>query len=128
MSHETPIHIVVQRTDSDCTIAVLAMLTGLSYEDVLIAAARLTPCENGMYLTQVQKVAEELGVDLAAKKVGRYDPEASRGILHVSKRKQYHVVILDRGRIIETDGSLWDYDVYLASSKYKPGSLLVMEE
>jgi hypothetical protein len=103
------------------------MLSGLPYEDVLIAAARTAECETGMYLTQIQKVASELGIELVAKKSGRYDIESDTGILRVSDRKakNYHVVVLRRGLVIETDGSLWDADVYLASKRYKAGSLLV---
>jgi hypothetical protein len=121
------IRIVPQRNDSDCAIATLAMLSGLPYEDVLIAAARTAECETGMYLTQIQKVASELGIELVAKKSGRYDIESDTGILRVSDRKakNYHVVVLRRGLVIETDGSLWDADVYLASKRYKAGSLLV---
>ena len=115
----TPLRIVAQRNDADCAIATLATLTGLPSEEVLIAAARTAPCENGLYLTQVMAVAEELGVTLTQKKKGRYDPEVERGVLHVSNPRKhlYHVVILDRGRIVETDASLWDYDVYLASKQ-----------
>jgi hypothetical protein len=106
------------------------MITGISYEDVLMAAARAAPCEKGLYLTQMCKIADELGVELVVRKKGRYDTETARGILHVSnKRKQlYHVVILDRGRVIETDASLWDADIYLATKRFAAGSLLVLED
>ena len=123
------IRVVVQRNNTDCAVATLAMLTGIPYEEVLIAAARAFDCERGMYLNEIQAVADELGVGLAAKKPGRYDLENDSGILHVSnkKAKVYHVVILRRGLIIETDGTLWEHDVYLASKNYKAGTLLVVE-
>lgn len=124
------IRVVPQRGDFDCAIATLAMLSGYAYEDVLIAAARSAPCENGMYLTQIQTVASELGIELIARKPGRYDVEHDTGILHVSDKraKVYHVVILRQGLIIETDGSIWDADVYFASKRFKAGTLLVRED
>jgi hypothetical protein len=124
------IRVIPQRGDCDCAIATLAMLTGLPYEDVLIAAARKAECEVGMYLTQIQDVASELGVELRAKRAGRYDMDADTGILHVSDKrtKVYHVVILHRGLVIETDGTIWDHDVYLASKRFRAGRLLVRED
>ena len=133
MSHDDAapvIKVVPQRNDTDCGVAALSMLSGLPYEEVLIAAARSAECENGMYLTQICEVASELGIELATKRAGRYDLENDTGILHVSDRKcrVYHVVVLRRGLIIETDGSIWDADVYLASKRFKAGSLLVRED
>ncbi len=128
--HAPVLRLVPQRNDNDCAIATLASLTGLPYEEVLIAAARVAPCETGMYLTQIREVASELGVELTIKRTGRYDPESETGILHVSNKKDriYHVAILRHGSIIETDNSIWDWDVYLASKRFRAGSLLVMED
>lgn len=122
-----PIRMVAQRNDSDCAIAALAMLTGLPYEDVLMTAARHAPCESGMFLTQIQRVADEMGVALAIRKKGRYDLDEARGILHVSRKGEYHVCVLDRGRILDTDNSVWDADTYLATKRYRAGALLVIE-
>jgi hypothetical protein len=38
------------------------------------------------------------------------------------------VAILRQGSIIDTDNSIWDWDIYLASKRLRPGSLLVMED
>ena len=124
------LRLVPQRNESDCAIATLSSLTGIPYEEVLIAAARVAPCETGMYLTQIQKVASELGVELTMRRRGRYDPETSTGILSVSNRKAciWHVAILRHGSIIETDNTIWDWDVYLASKRMRAGSLLVRED
>jgi hypothetical protein len=124
------LRLVAQRNDADCAIATLASLTGLSYEEVLIAAARVAPCETGMSLTQMRMVASELGVELAIKRQGRDDPETETGILYVSNTREhiYHVAILRQGSIIDTDHSIWDWDVYLASKRFKAGSLLVLED
>jgi hypothetical protein len=124
------LRLVPQRNESDCAIATLSSLTGISYEEVLIAAARVAPCETGMYMTQIQHVASELGVELLLKRKGRYDPETATGILSVSNAKAsiWHVAILRQGSIIETDNSIWDWDVYLASKRLRAGSLLVMED
>jgi hypothetical protein len=94
------LRLVPQRNESDCAIATLASLTGISYEEVLL------------------------------KRKGRYDPETSTGILSVSNAKAsiWHVAILRQGSIIDTDNSIWDWDIYLASKRLRPGSLLVMED
>jgi hypothetical protein len=126
----TVLRVTCQRNQTDCAIACLTMLSGgsVSYEDVLIHAARIGPCEGGMWLHQIEKVASELGMELERKRPGRYSLETDTGILHVySKRRcEYHVTILWGGRIVDTDGSCWsDADVYLATRKYKAGALLV---
>jgi hypothetical protein len=121
--------VVLTRHDWDCGVATLAMLTGVSYEEVLAAAARLAAVERGLYLTEMRKIAEELDVPLVLKRKGRYNPQTATGILHVSdvKRAKYHVVILWEGYVIETDGSIWRVDTYLAAEKWKANSLLVKE-
>lgn len=124
------LRVTVQRSDTDCAIACLTTLAGgsVSYEDVLIHAARIAPCEDGMWLKQIIRVASELGIELVAKRPKRYSLETDTGILHVyhAKKHVYHVCILWAGRIIDTDGSCWsDAEVYLASNQYKAGSLLV---
>jgi ABC-type bacteriocin/lantibiotic exporter with double-glycine peptidase domain len=123
------IRIVFQRAAADCGVACLAMLLGLTYENVLVAVAQDNPdvCAEGMYLRDFRRAARRLGYRLSARRV--YDLDADTGLLRVDAKKwsQAHVVVLREGLIIDTDGTLFDADVYLASKKARPGYLLVAE-
>lgn len=105
------------------------MLLGLTYENVLVAVAQDNPnvCAEGMYLRDFRRAAKRLGYRLTSRKT--YDLETDTGLLRVDAKKwaQAHVVVLREGLIIDTDGTLFDADVYLAAKKAKPGYLLVAE-
>lgn len=119
-----------QRTEWDCGIVALAMLTGTPYEEVLAASARVTSCERGLYLHEIEKTADVLGVQLKRRRRNTYDPDTATGILHVYnlKRALYHVVILWEGVVID-NGKVWqELDVYLATEGYKAGSLLTRDD
>lgn len=128
----TPVlRMVLQRREWDCGVAALSSLTGVAYEEVLAAAARVAPRveEDGLYLTQMEKIAHELDASLVRKRSSQVDFETDTGILHVYdvRAHVYHVVLLWEGRILETDGSAWHADVYLATKRFKAGCLLVLE-
>ena len=122
--------VVTQHNTWDCAIVALVMLTGTPYEEVLAAAARIASCERGLYLSEVRKISDELGVPLRCLRRGRYDPDTVTGILHVYdiKASAYHVVILWEGQVID-NGKVWrDLDVYLATEGYKAGALLMRDD
>jgi hypothetical protein len=128
---DSVIRVVLQRHEWDCTIACLAMLLGVDYESALVACATIKPaCCEGLYLYEIQAAAEELDAPLKLRRARRFNLDEDTGILHVFNLKSatYHVVILWRGTIIETDGTLWDdSSTYFASKGYRPGALLVRE-
>lgn len=124
MSMAPIIHVVAQRHESDCCVSCLAMLLGVTYEEALVAVSQVEPTvlKHGMYTNQVEQAAKSLGAKLRRRKV--YDLESDAGILNVRGKNFEHVVMLKAGLIINTDGSVWDYDDYLAVNKLKPGILL----
>ena len=121
--------VIPQRHVADCGGACLAMLCGVSYENALVAVAQEQPnvCVTGVYLRELRTAAKRLGYALKAKR--RFDLETDTGILNLSSRKWKleHLVLLREGLVIETDGTLWDAELYLKQHRAKLGSLYVAE-
>ena len=132
MSSESPvITIVVQRAEADCGIVVLAMYLGRTYEDVLVAAAQLDTKihKRGMWVRQIEATALALGVKLRRRH--QWDIDTSEGILSLNSttmRREAHVVVLKNGLIFDTDGSVWEPDVFFATARFKPTILLERDE
>jgi ABC-type bacteriocin/lantibiotic exporter with double-glycine peptidase domain len=123
------IRVVLQRHPADCGVACLAMLCGVSYENALVAIAQYQPdvCVSGLQLRDLRAAARRIGFALKAQR--HYDIETDTGILNLSfkKRRLEHLVVLREGLVIETDGTLWDAELYLNQNKAVPGYLLVAE-
>jgi len=114
----------------DCGVACLAMICGVSYEAALIAVAKIVPdiCTDGIYANrQLKAAAKDLGFKLRVTR--RIDWEQDTGILNVvlETREHDHLVVLREGLVIETDGTLWEPDVFLRHNNGRPGTLLVAE-
>lgn len=130
--NDAVIRVVLQRHDWDCGVACLAMLCNTSYETALVACAQ-TKEEldgEGLYLYEMVKAAELLDVSVITRRAKRFSLDTDTGILHVFNLKTavYHVVMLWQGRLIETDGTIWeDADTYLSSKGFKPGALITKE-
>lgn len=107
------------------------MLTGQTYEETLVVAARVAPTllTTGMTWVMMKKVARLLGFQSTVKRKRAIDIEGDTGILCVNspKWKADHVVVLREGLIIDTDGSLWEPTTFLAAHDAKLQSLLVLE-
>ena len=120
-----------QRTEMDCGVATLAMLTGQSYEKVLVVAAQVAPdlLDSGMTWKMMKQVAKRLGFRSRVRRKRAIDIENDIGILCVSspKWKADHVVVLREGLIIDTDGSLWEPTTFLSAHTAKILSLLVLD-
>lgn len=105
------------------------MLCGVSYENALVAVAQVRPnvCVAGMFVSHMKAAARFLGYRLRGR--GAFDIESATGILNLSSKawRLDHVVVLREGLVIETDGTIYDADVYLAVTKAKPGTLLIAE-
>ena len=122
-SNPSPIiTVIVQRAESDCGVAALAMILGKTYEEVLVACGHDHPrvLTKGLWATGMSRVAASLGVTLTRKRT--FDVETAFGLLCLSD----HVVVLKNGLIIDPgDGSVWDADVYLATKDERATLLLV---
>jgi ABC-type bacteriocin/lantibiotic exporter with double-glycine peptidase domain len=123
------LRVVVQRHTMDCGVACLAMICGVSYENALVAIAQDQPnvCSVGIWFTELRRAAKRLGFKLKAKR--RVDLAEDTGILNLSSSKwrSDHVVVLREGLIVETDGTLWEPDVFLRHHEAKVGTILVAE-
>lgn len=112
----------------DCAVASLAMLCGVTYGEALAAFPEpRRVMKNGAYLTELIAAAKVLEVKVAVKRT--FDMDEDTGILHVSRRKDEHVVFLWAGRIIEGNGECWLHPgSYMKATRYKPKSLLSLIE
>jgi hypothetical protein len=111
----------------DCAVACLAMLFGLAYEDVLIAFTHHVITE-GATIRQVKAAARRLQRKLVwSRKLG--DLDADMGVLAVRSDRWHtdHLVVLKEGLIIDTDATIWDYDVFLSVYAATPVSILRLE-
>lgn len=99
----------------DCGVACLAMLLGLPYEDVYVAACKVDRrfARLGLAMHEMQSIAKLCGVRLARRRL--YDIEADTGILSVRAAKYWHFVVLFRGVVVDPDaGRIFDADEYRA--------------
>lgn len=123
------LRIVPQRHAADCTVSVLATYAVVSYEEALVALSGEDPgVLYGTYTPQLEKAAAQLGITFKRLKKTQYrlDDEIV-GILSVSAKAwdTDHWVILMDGKVLDTDGSVWEAEDYFAAKKAKPGLLLV---
>lgn len=124
----TPILRLCQsRTENDCGIVALVCITGASYEDVLRAVCEVDPKHqgrNGLWVRQLEDAARKLGCPLRRRR--KYDLDEDTGLLSLSmETPPDHIVLLVRGTVYESDGTLWEPDVFLKHRKATPGVLLV---
>lgn len=115
MSAAQVIRVELQREQADCAISALAMYLGLSYEDVLRAVAVVDRDQGrtGLWTRTLQRIAAALGERLVIRKA--IDWEDSYGIV----RFPNHAAVLKNGLIINTDGTVWEADAFLAAGKYR---------
>lgn len=121
--------------ESDCVVAALASLLGLTYNDALIHCATVNPdvLTHGMNWKDTRKAAKRAGVAMRVLKSGRFDLSEATGLLCVRRKKgrttEEHAVLLWAGRICDGNGELWmTVDDYCTAYGYKATSLLVRED
>lgn len=128
MSHTPFLSVVIQRHGYDCGVACLAMLTGVSYEEALIATQLPKVMTTGMTTAQLRATAKRLGKTLTTKRA--FDLEADTGILCVRSPKKWghvdHLVVLKDGLAVDTDATIWDADVFLAAYDAETVCLFVL--
>ena len=118
--------IVINREPNDCGIVALAMLLGLSYEDVLRATTLSDRHQGrkGLWTRTMQRIAKRLGHTLRVRSTVDWDGDY--GLLRLPE----HAAILRNGLIIDVDGTIWDVETYMTNRKVEPMDceLLVCEE
>jgi len=125
---------VAQKGDySDCTVACVATVAGVSYEKALVACGGFSAkvLEEGLTLSHMRKALATLGCPSKLVRKGAYNPDTASGILHVYKgtsanqTKESHVVVLWGGRVLDGSGKFWlTATAYARESHYKMGSLV----
>jgi ABC-type bacteriocin/lantibiotic exporter with double-glycine peptidase domain len=120
--------IVPGREPNDCTICVLAMYLGVSYEDVLRQVAVLDrPYQGrqGLLLREVIRIARALGTTIRRQR--KFDILNAYGMLSLP----HHIVLLRAGVIVDPElggATLWEVDDYFhAYARSRPGWLLVAD-
>lgn len=122
------VRVIEQRESSDCGVAVLAMLAGISYEDALRVACGVDEegASDGLFISQLIAAAADLEITLKRRR--RFDITKDSGILYLVHKKNdfdRHVVLLKRGIIIDTNTTVWfDPAKFLRFHKYNASLLL----
>lgn len=122
------LQIIPQRHSHDCSVACLAMICRISYEEALMAF-RHNVCTDGASIRQIQRAAARLGRTLLwSRRVSSLENET--GILCVRSQKWPcdHLVVFKEEQIVDTDATLWDADVFMSAYEAKPISFLRLEE
>ncbi len=126
MAHTPFLQVVPQRHKTDCSVACLAMLLGVSYEEALLALHVPKVVTHGVMVRHVTAAARRLGQPLKFRR--RFDLESDTGILGVRSEKWplEHLVVLKDGLIVDTDATIWEADVFLSAYSAKAISLLTL--
>ena len=123
------ITMVPQRYKTDCGVATLAMLCGVTYERAMLAISETTVMTSGVQLRKVRDAARRLGKQLTLRR--KIDLDNDTGILSVTAPGWdfEHLVILHEGVIIDAqDQTVWDYETYLTAHEARVVSLLALRE
>lgn len=125
----TPIiRVIAQRHIGDCSVACLAMLLQVSYEEALLAFEPKRVITKGAYVSAVKTAARRLKRTLRQRR--KFDLEEDTGILVITFTDggPRHVVVLKEGLIIDTDSTVWDADMYMTAKDATGTSLLTLED
>src|SRR5688500_14976087 len=102
------------------------MFLGVSYDDVLrvVTVTDRRQGKKGLWDRTIVRIAKRLGHQLRMRTA--FDVETDYGMLRLPD----HIVILRNGLVIETNGTIWDADAYLAHGKVDASDcqLLVCED
>lgn len=108
-----------KRGKSDCAIAAMATIFRRDPEEVLLAAAKVSPrvWESGLYCTDMVKVARRLKIKAVWRYAGQFSPEDDIGVLAIgyNDNRNEHCVALIEGWVLDPEQnpvSLWEYDEF----------------
>ncbi len=114
--------------DSDCAVATLGTLFGLTRDEALIVCGAAAPnvLVDGMSDEEVNEALRLMGVSFKRLLPGEFDLHEATGVIAVGNRQLEHFAFLWAGRVIEGNGEHWlDPDDYLAHYHYKALHLIV---
>lgn len=117
------IQIIEQRFKMDCGVASLAMLLGLDYDTVL-AAYRHNIVAKGATIRQMQAAARRLKRPIIWTRKIRLEEDEGLLCVRSPQWPHEHMVMLKEGLIFDTDGTVWETDVFFATYEAKPISML----
>lgn len=133
-------HVRQEGTHGDCGIATLATYLGVTYEEVLIEAAKVrrNVLKVGLHWKDMIKVAERFQTTLVVAKFDADDLDDITGVIGLKRMNpdssatqltQEHVVYLWLGRIIDGDGDHWaDPEDYFKTTNFEMTGVLVALE
>ncbi len=105
-------------------MACLAMLLGLDYEIVLIAFQSIKPLTEGVKIRDVRAAAKVLGRTLRSTRTWNLQEDTGILAIHSKRWELDHLVVLWDGKVVDTDATVWDVDVFLSAYTARPLSLL----
>jgi hypothetical protein len=117
--------------DSDCAVATLGTLFGLTRDEALIAFGIVAPTVliDGMTDAEVDAALNGIGMPYVRLQPQDFDLNEATGVLAVGQRRLQHFTFLWAGRIIDGRGEHWlDPEDYLAHYKYKVLHLIARKD
>jgi hypothetical protein len=124
--HTVGLRLVPQRHETDCSVAALATLFGVTYEEALLAVGDVGVIKgSGVMVKAIKLAAVTLGCPLRLKRQIDLNNDIGIAGIRFAGKNMEHVVILREGLIIDLqDMTVWDVDDYLDIHKAKLVSLL----
>lgn len=122
-----------KRSDTDCTIACLAMLLNLHPNEVLVAASRINRrvLIDGLNRTHLARLATKLGARVAWFNTVSLDTDDGLLWVQYNDSPRRHVVYLLDGRIYDPDYdpvAMWAAGDYLTYANAARGDLKILKE
>jgi ABC-type bacteriocin/lantibiotic exporter with double-glycine peptidase domain len=117
-------------THSDCGVACLGSLAGVTYEEALAALVQFQPAvlHSGATWIDMRRAAKRLGLKTRIRRT--YDLHEATGILRLTNAaREDHFVFLWAGRIVQSGDEGWeDPEDFLKHYGYRAKALMVMVE
>lgn len=119
----------VQKTEADCALAAIAMLSGLPYRLVSEAALRLAPTvhRKGLWTTQIIAIAKAVKFPLIRRRLKSIELDEATGLVTMCRKAgpEQHCAVLFEGVLVNPgDGFVWSLDTYLAHRGWKVNGFL----
>lgn len=131
--------LISKRGDNDCAIAAMSIIFRRDYEEVLLAASKVTSMvwRSGLTINEIQKTAKRLKVKtrvLKSRPTAEFDITAETGILWIGYNdspREHVVALFEGGWIVEPEYNppvMAEHDDYLAVHNAYAGGLLQVVE
>lgn len=118
-----------QIEESDCCVACLSMILGVTHSEIKKVALQFWPEveKEGLSVKNAQRIIKKFRTaPFASVQTKDLNLETQTGILFVKIPAGYHAIILFQGVVYDpATGTVWNLHAYIATRKAKPYRLLI---